>query len=102
MSPTGFLDPNEILNQLALEKDATLIITADHGNAEEMINAQSGQIDTEHNDNPVPFIAISKSLLGRAQTLQSGILADIAPTVLSILGIEKPSAMTGRNLLSNF
>lgn len=78
----------------------TLLITGDHGNVEEMINNQTGQIDTEHNANPVPFIAISKDLLGRAQTLQSGILADIAPTILGLLDIPKPSSMTGRDLLT--
>jgi 2,3-bisphosphoglycerate-independent phosphoglycerate mutase len=80
----------------------TLLITGDHGNCEEMINNQTGQIDTEHNGNPVPFIVVSKDLLGRGQTLQSGILADVAPTILSILGIQKPSSMTGRDLLSGF
>ena len=84
-----------------LEYDGLMLITADHGNAEEMINAVTGQIDTEHNGNPVPFIAISKNLVGRAQTLQSGILADIAPTILSVLGISIPSSMTGKNLLSS-
>ena len=81
--------------------DATMLITADHGNAEEMIDATTGQIETEHSSNPVPFIAISKALMGHPQTLTSGILADIAPTVLNILGIEVPGSMTGRNLLEN-
>ena len=79
----------------------TLLITADHGNAEEMINSQTGEIDTEHNANPVPFIVVSKDLIGRAQTLPSGILADIAPTVLNLMGITPPSAMSGRNLLES-
>ncbi|MEK7061192.1 MAG: 2,3-bisphosphoglycerate-independent phosphoglycerate mutase [Patescibacteria group bacterium] len=95
---------DECLGKIAntiLTLDGTLLISADHGNAEEMIDPQTGQIGTEHNGNPVPFIAISKELLGRAQTLQSGILADIAPTVLDILGIQKPNAMTERSLLSN-
>lgn len=95
---------DECLGKIAnsvLSLNGTLLISGDHGNAEEMIDPQTGQIDTEHNGNPVPFIAISKELIGRAQTLQSGILADIAPTVLSLLGIEKPSAMTERSLLSN-
>lgn len=95
---------DECLGRIAnsiLSLNGTLLISGDHGNAEEMINPQTGQIDTEHNGNPVPFIAISKELIGRAQTLQSGILADIAPTVLSLLGIEKPGAMTERSLLSN-
>lgn len=82
-----------------LTYDGVMLITADHGNAEEMINASTGQIDTEHNGNPVPFIVVSKDLVGRAQTLPTGILADVAPTVLSILGVSIPSSMTGRNLL---
>jgi 2,3-bisphosphoglycerate-independent phosphoglycerate mutase len=83
-----------------LAYDGLMLITADHGNAEEMINTSTGQIDTEHNPNPVPFIALSKNLVGRAQTLQTGILADIAPTILSALGITIPTSMTGRNLLA--
>jgi 2,3-bisphosphoglycerate-independent phosphoglycerate mutase len=78
-----------------------LIITADHGNAEEMINLRTGQIDTEHSTNAVPFIAVSKEYLGKSQMIQSGILADIAPTVLGILKIAVPSTMTGRNLLES-
>jgi len=79
----------------------TMLITADHGNAEEMIDAQTGQIETEHSSNPVPFIALSKYLLGRSQVLTSGILADVAPTILHILGLEVPGSMTGRNLLDS-
>jgi len=95
---------DECLGRIAnsiLTLNGTLLIVADHGNAEEMIDSQTGQIDTEHNGNPVPFIAISKELMGRAQTLQSGILADIAPTILDILGIGKPSIMTERSLLAS-
>jgi len=94
---------DECVGKLAswvLAYDGVMLVTADHGNAEEMINAQTGEIDTEHNKNPVPFIAVSKNLVGRPQTLVSGILADIAPTILSILGIPIPSSMTGRNLLA--
>ncbi len=78
----------------------TMIITADHGNAEEMIDAQTGEIETEHSANPVPFIAISKELFGKNQMLTSGILADVAPTILKLLEIEVPTSMTGRDLLS--
>ena len=78
-----------------------MIITADHGNAEEMINPSTGEIDTEHNANPVPFIVISRDLLGRAQILPEGILADVAPTVLRTMGLEVPSTMSGRNLLES-
>ncbi|OGM15120.1 phosphoglycerate mutase (2,3-diphosphoglycerate-independent) [Candidatus Woesebacteria bacterium RBG_16_42_24] len=78
-----------------------LLITADHGNAEEMINLHSGGVDTEHSANPVPFIAVGKPFLGNPTMLTSGILADVAPTVLSLLEIPVPNTMTGRNLLSS-
>lgn len=77
-----------------------LLITADHGNVEEMINLQTGKIDTEHSLNPVPFMALSKDFLGKPQTLPAGILADVAPTILGLLGLKPPAAMTGRNLLA--
>lgn len=79
----------------------TLLITADHGNAESKINPQTGEISTEHTTSPVPFIAVSQKFLGKPVTLQEGILADIAPTILGLLGIEQPGSMTGRNLLAN-
>lgn len=90
-----------ILANWVLAYDGMLLITADHGNAEEMINPITGQIDTEHNANPVPFILIHKNFVGRPQMLPSGILADVAPTILAALGIPIPSSMTGKNLLAN-
>jgi 2,3-bisphosphoglycerate-independent phosphoglycerate mutase len=84
-----------------LAYEGTLVITADHGNAEEMINPRTGEIDTEHNSNPVPFIVVSRELIGRPITLPAGILADVAPTVLNLLGISVPSTMSGRNLLES-
>lgn len=83
----------------ALSLDYGMFITADHGNVEQKINPQTGGISTEHTGNPVPFIAISKELRGKFTRLQSGILADIAPTILAYMGIPKPGDMTGRNLL---
>jgi len=85
--------------QTALDLGQYVLITADHGNAEQKINPTSGQISTEHTSNPVPFVVIHSSLQGKTTKLQSGILADIAPTVLSLLDLPKPSEMTGRNLL---
>lgn len=78
-------------------KGGAMIITADHGNAEEIINLHSGDVDTEHSTNPVPFIFATKDVNPRE--LQFGILADIAPTMLNMMGVQKPSSMTGRNLL---
>jgi 2,3-bisphosphoglycerate-independent phosphoglycerate mutase len=85
-----------------------LIITADHGNAEDKINSQTGFINKEHNIDPVPFILVGKPWEGKGQRGLSrdlsvltpfGILSDITPTILAIMGIPKPSEMTGRNLL---
>lgn len=78
-----------------------MLITADHGNVEVMINSTTGTIDTEHNISPVPFVAVSKQFADKPVTLTSGILADIAPTVLHLMGIPIPSEMTGRNLLDS-
>lgn len=83
----------------AMEFDYTILLTADHGNAEQKINPHTGEMSTEHTDNPVPFIAINKKFQGRFVKIQMGILADVAPTVLSLLEIPKPSDMTGRDLL---
>lgn len=83
----------------SLNLNFSLIITADHGNAEQKINPQTGDISTEHTANPVPFITINNVFQGRFIKLQSGILADVAPTILSLLELPKPQDMTGRNLL---
>ena len=74
-----------------------IVLTADHGNAEELIDILSGNVDTKHSTNPVPLIIMKDGL--QARELSFGILADVAPTVLSMLGIPKPIEMTGRNLL---
>ncbi len=88
----------KIVNQIFIT-GGTAIIIADHGNVEEMINLSTGEIDTEHSDNPVPFIVVSKELLGQPRMLPRGILADVAPSVLKIMGIEQPSQMTGQPLI---
>lgn len=86
----------------ALKHDYAVIITADHGNVEEMLDARTGGVSTEHSGNNVPFIAIANMLQGKNITLPVGILADVAPTVLALLGISQPQEMTGRNLLEEF
>jgi 2,3-bisphosphoglycerate-independent phosphoglycerate mutase len=80
-------------------KGGIVFITADHGNAEELINNQTGEIDTEHSIYPVPFIAIGKQFMGQPAMLSTGILADVAPTILKVMGIPKPDTMTGRALI---
>lgn len=84
-----------------LNLNGAVFITADHGNAEELINPQTNGIDTEHSTFPVPFIAISKKLEGKTVELRSGVLADIAPTILDIFHIKIPKDMRSRNLLSD-
>jgi len=72
-----------------------LLITADHGNAEQMVDPVKGTPHTAHTANPVPFVAVSD----RYQTVADGSLQDVAPTVLKLLGIEKPADMTGASLI---
>jgi len=73
------------------------LITADHGNAEQMIDPKTGQPHTAHTTNPVPFHLIDEASLG-VKLREGGALEDVAPTVLGLLGIEKPDEMTGRDL----
>ena len=73
------------------------IITADHGNADHALNAD-GTPNTAHSTNPVPFIYVTEN--GNA-TVQDGVLADVAPSILRIMGLEQPVEMTGRCLIYN-
>jgi 2,3-bisphosphoglycerate-independent phosphoglycerate mutase len=73
-----------------------LLITADHGNCEMMIDPETGGPHTAHTTNPVPFLIVED---GEAVPLRSGgALCDVGPTALSMLGVERPSEMTGRDL----
>ena len=77
-----------------------ILITADHGNAEQMTDSITQKSHTAHTTNPVPLIYIGdkkSSLLGP----HIGTLADLAPTLLSLMNIEQPSEMSGKNLLTN-
>lgn len=93
---------DECVGMIAKEvvpKGGVILITADHGNAEELINSDNGEVDTEHSIFPVPFMAIGNQFMNQNSLLPAGILADVAPTMLKILGIPKPSEMTGRELV---
>lgn len=93
----------------AIENNYTVIVTADHGNLEQMINPTTGEVDTQHNLNQVPFWLIGagykltsprfSSESQNRQRLAIGTLADIAPTILEIMGIPKPPEMNGQSLL---
>lgn len=87
------------LSQTVLAVGGVLLITADHGNAEEMINRVTGEVDTEHNANPVPLIIVGNDFRLATQ-LPQGILADVAPTILALMKINEPADMIGRNLLA--
>ena len=75
----------------------TTLITADHGNAEQMIDPKTGQPHTAHTTNPVPFHLIDEDSLG-VKLRAGGALEDVAPTMLGLLELEKPEEMTGRDL----
>jgi 2,3-bisphosphoglycerate-independent phosphoglycerate mutase len=77
------------------ERGGACLVTADHGNAEEMLE-EDGSPDTAHSLNPVPFLVT----LADAKLDGEGILADVTPTALALLGIEQPAEMTGRSLLA--
>lgn len=85
------------LTKKFVARGGAVIITADHGNVEELINIKTGEIDTEHSINPVPMIVVEGNKIQR--TLPYGSLKDIAPTILDLMGIPQPSEMTGKSLL---
>lgn len=76
-------------------QEGVLLITADHGNAEQMIDYKTGEPHTAHTTNPVPLILVGMENV----KLKEGRLADLAPTMLAIMGLEKPEEMTGESLI---
>ena len=107
----------EILDQLVgevvdtvLSYDGVALITADHGNAEEMYNLQTGEMEKEHTNNSVPLFIIGQAYAGKSALTGAiggdlshvtpvGVLSDIAPTILKIMGLKKPPIMTGSSLI---
>jgi 2,3-bisphosphoglycerate-independent phosphoglycerate mutase len=84
--------------EAAVEKvGGVLLITADHGNLEQMLDPTTGQPHTQHTTNPVPAVLLGPG--AREFALADGRLADIAPTLLPFLGLAQPAEMTGRSLL---
>ena len=89
-----------LITEAILKKNGVVLITADHGNAEEMIDHRNGnQPHTYHTTDPVPFILVGAQFKD-AELKKNGKLCDIAPTMLEIIGIEKPAEMDGISLLS--
>lgn len=97
-----------VLVPAILQAGGAILITADHGNAEELKKSTTGEMDTEHSTNPVPLWYITpdnhrKKAPGESEREQNevrGLLSDVAPTVLEIMGIPQPAEMNGTSLLS--
>lgn len=97
--------------EATLALGGVVFITADHGNAEEVKNLQTGALDKEHSTSPVPLIIVGKQFEGMNMGLPEGlgadltlvppvgVLGDVAPTILSVLGLPQPDEMTGRPLI---
>ena len=83
--------------KLVEEKQGNLLITADHGNAEQMIDYKTGEPHTAHTTNPVPLILVTAN--EKLKLKSGGKLADLAPTMLDLMNLEKPEEMTGTSLL---
>jgi 2,3-bisphosphoglycerate-independent phosphoglycerate mutase len=107
---TGLLDAatqavetvDQCLGRLAEAVEAaggTLVVTADHGNAETMRDPQTGEPHTAHTLNPVPFLVVNPP--GAIRRVEHGRLADVAPTLLALLGLRRPAAMTGHSLIGD-
>ncbi len=96
-----------VLSKILLQNNGILMITADHGNAEVLIDPRTGLPETKHNPSPVPFYAVvngwernkTEEQMLMIESESIGVLSDVAPTILEIIGIKKPEEMTGVSLL---
>ncbi len=79
------------------EADGVMFICADHGNAEQLIDYETGAPFTAHTTNPVPFILVNADPAYKLR--EGGCLADIVPTIIELMGMEQPEEMTGKSLL---
>jgi 2,3-bisphosphoglycerate-independent phosphoglycerate mutase len=80
-----------------VEKGGAILITADHGNAEQMVDEVTNQPLTSHTSNPVPVILVGKGT--ENLKLRNGVLKDVAPTILELMSLPKPPEMTGESLI---
>ena len=104
---------DKVLGEMAkfvLERNGMILISADHGNAEELLSfpnksfyytSDKGITNTDHSGNPVPIIIIANNLRGKGNILLRGSLQDIAPTILGIMKLAVPATMEGKDLLGN-
>jgi 2,3-bisphosphoglycerate-independent phosphoglycerate mutase len=97
------------LIKVVLEYNAILIVTSDHGNIERIFNPLTGVAETQHDPSPVPIYLVAKEFqrqktqeeIIQSEKINTGILADVAPTILELMGIPKPKEMTGQSLLKS-
>lgn len=93
---------DQYLGQIVLEVQSlggTIVVCADHGNAEQMVNPATGDADTEHTTNPVPFILVNDALRDKIRLKDAGSLSNIAPTILEIMKLPTPTEMNARESL---
>jgi 2,3-bisphosphoglycerate-independent phosphoglycerate mutase len=81
---------------VAVESGYSVVLTADHGNCDEMVDPESGEPHTQHTQYPVPCLVIDREV---RTLVEGGNLSAIAPTLLQLMGIPKPSAMSGNSLI---
>ena len=81
------------------KQKGSLLVTGDHGNVEEFINRQTGEVDTEHSTNPVWLFLYNQAWRGKSFARRRGVLGDVAPTILDLIGLDKPKEMTRKSLL---
>ncbi len=93
-----------------IEAKGVVFVTADHGNAEELISygntgffvtTDKGQVDTDHSNYPVPFLIVGEGFEKEKTSLNTGALSDVTPTILEVMGISKPEEMLGKSLIVN-
>jgi 2,3-bisphosphoglycerate-independent phosphoglycerate mutase len=93
-----------------LKHDGMVFMTADHGNAEELISfptdnffftSAQGVVNTDHSNNPVPLLVIANKYRGKVIELPKGVMSDLAPTMLKEMGLPVPPEMNGQDLLAN-
>ncbi len=87
------------VHDAVLKHDGVLLITADHGNIEYMLNLETGEKITEHTANPVPFIVIGKDYKPATRLKKNCVLGNVAPTILKLFGQEKPHAMSKTSII---
>lgn len=85
--------------QNVLTKGGTVLVCADHGNAEQMVNTHTGEPDTEHTTNPVPFAILNNDLRGKIILESNGSLSNIAPTITELMGLDTSSEMNSSSSL---